>query len=523
MQLAKHTPSEVIELAYLGAMLECHSQHKGQFATSKRYRQVAQFLEEAVKVVPLESIFFAIAYSDTNTNIALECSKALQKCQIKIPPSEMMVVGSKRAAFRMRTGLRADVFDQCVALSARVQSFYPVPLKPHRSHPSMKPTYSDIVRHRATTQAIPAATSQVLLPPETFIVPVHVSIQVENLPPELRSLPLPEIGDYLEHLSQKILAQAIEKGNSLDVVCRSNIERIYPIDTYRRHTMHGTLQSPLEVLKDAREQLASFVDELQQNSDTEATEDTQTANEEMLDLVRNIRENNLKICAALLGSFMEQQICIPLLKSPMDTAKVLSSRSAPVAVGVWALFSMGHLDLQRMLSSTSGNSLKVEITDYIAGILDPNLNQPESKQTKKQSDSKYAGKLQFMLQGIKKTVSCSTQYISYSLERQLCSNLKFDKSIRVRELIENWDEIFKGDALSLVAKPHRTLIAHWMKWAILVHDLREALASYTCVGVIGLINSGKSKLVNTLFKVQVLHNTRFHISLSYGIFPIKTD
>lgn len=509
MQLAKHTPSEVIELAYLGAMLECHSQHKGQFTTSKRYKQVAWFLEEVVKVVPLESIFFAIAYSDDN-NIALECSQALQKCKLKIPPSEMMVAGSQRAAFRMCTGFRAEFYDQFAAtaqqLSATFQSLGPPPLKTRRSHPISKPTYSAIARRLTAKQAVPAAT---LLPPEAFLAPVHVSIQVENLLPELHSHALPGIAVFLKHLAQEISAQAIEKGNSLGVVCRSNIERIYPVDTYRRHTMHGTLQSPLDVLKDSREQLASFVDELQQNSETEATEDTQTANEEMLDLVKNIHENNLKICAALLGSFMEQQICIPLLKSPMDTAKVLSSRSAPVAVGVWALFSMGHLDLQRMLSSTSGNSLKVEITDYIAGILDPNLKQPESKQTKKRSDSKYAGKLQFMLQGIKKTVSCSTQYISYSLERQLCSNLKFDKSIQVRELIENWDEIFKGDALSLVAKPHRTLIAHWMKWAILVHDLREALASYTCVGVIGLINSGKSKLVNTLFKVQVLHSTFF--------------
>lgn len=505
MQLAKHTPSEVIELAYLGAMLECHSQHKGQFTTSKRYRQVAWFLEEVIKVVPLESIFFAIAYSDDN-NIALECSKALQKCKLKIPPSEMMVAGSQRAAFRMCTGFRAEFYDQFAAtaqqLSATFQSLGPPPLKTHRSHPISKPTYSAIARRLTAKQAVPAAT---LLPPEAFLAPVHVSIQVENLLPELHSHALPGIAVFLKHLAQEILAQAIEKGNSLGVVCRSNIERIYPIDTHRRHTMHGTLQSPLDVLKDSRERLASFVDELQQNSETEATEDTQTANEEMLDLVKNIHENNLKICAALLGSFMEQQICIPLLKSPMDTAEVLSSRSAPVAVGVWALFSMGHLDLQRMLSSTRGNSLKVEITDYIAGILDPNLKQPESKRTKR-SDSKYAGKLQFMLQGIKKTVSCSTQYISYSLERQLCSNPKINKSISAKtivEIIEKWDEIFKGDALSLVAKPHRILIARWLKWAVLVHDLREALASYTCVGVIGLINSGKSQLVNTLFKVQV--------------------
>ena len=477
-------------------MLECHSQHKGRLTTSKRYRQVAQFLEEVVKVVPLESIFFAIAYCDDN-NVALECSKALHKSQLKIPPSEMMVTGSQRAAFRIHTGVQPEILDQyaTTALAQLVQSLGPPPLKAHSSHPSPKPTYSDITRCPATTQSAPEASSQVWLPPE---IPVRFSIEL----PELCSHGFPEMAAYLDHLSQDILSQAVKKGNSLDVMCRSSIERIYPANTHKKHTMHGILQSPIEVLKNARERLAFFVDEIQQNSETEATTDTQITNEEMLDLVQHICENNLKICAALLGSFMEQQIRIPLLKSPMDTAKVLASKSARVAVGVWALFNMGHLDLQEMFSSTGNNSLIVEITDYIAGILDPNLKQPESKRTK-QSDSKYAGKLQFMLQGIKKTVSCSTQYISYALERQLCNNPKLNTSFQVKTLIEKWDEIFQSDALSLVAKPHRALIARWLKWAVLVHDLREALASYTCVGVIGLINSGKSQLVNTLFKVEV--------------------
>lgn len=523
MQLAKHTPSEVIELAYLGAMLECHSQHEVQLTTSKRFKEVARFLEEAVQVVPLESVFFAIAYSDDDSNTALECAKALMKSQLQPPPSEMMVIGSQKAAFRMRTGMRPEVLDQCTAraiseLSARLPSFSPLPVKPQKSYPkptyqtyrtSPKPSYSDITRHSA-----PAAASQVLLPTEAFLIPVptfqvSVDINVKNLPPGSHGRAFPEVADSMEKLAQKTYERAVAKGNTLDVVCKHNIEHIYPADAYRRHTMHGTLQSPLDILKDARKQLASYVDELQQNSDTGATVCTQTTNEQMLEFVREIRENNLKICAALLGSFMEQQIHIPLLNSPMDTAKVISSRSSPVAVGVWALFSMSHLDLQKMLSSTQGNSLTVEIADYMAGIFDPKLNHPETKRTK-QSDSKYAGKLQFMLQGIKKTVSCSTQYISYSLERQLCNNPKVNesiKSIKVQDLTDNWDKIFKGDALSLVAKSHRPLIARWMKWAILVHDLREALASYMCMGVIGLINSGKSQLVNTLFKVQVGHSS----------------
>ena len=188
---------------------------------------------------------------------------------------------------------------------------------------------------------------------------------------------------------------------------------------------------PENLLKACR-QLADFIDRAQEDLGPEDTQNTEASNEHMLQLVKDISEQDVQICSALLAAFMEEQVIhIPLLKSPMDTAKLLSSRSAPVAVGVWALFSMGHHDLQRMLSSTGGDSLTVEITDYIAGILDPNLKQPKNKH----ANSSYAAKLQFLLLGIKETVSCSTQYISYSLEHQLCSNLKFDKSISVRKLV----------------------------------------------------------------------------------------
>ena len=73
----------------------------------------------------------------------------------------------------------------------------------------------------------------------------------------------------------------------------------------------------------------------------------------------------------------------------------------------------------------------------------------------------------------------------------------------MNKLVEKWDEIFKGDALSLIAPSHQYITARWLKWAILIHDLRLALAKYTCVGVTGLVNSGKSQLVKKLFGVQV--------------------
>jgi len=111
-----------------------------------------------------------------------------------------------------------------------------------------------------------------------------------------------------------------------------------------------------------------------------------------------------------------------------------------------------------------------------------------------------------MVQGLNETVSCNSHYISYSLERQLielCKKLNIGRSTPLDTLIKDWDSIFKDDVLSLVMPSYRSLIARWLKWALMVHHLREELAKYTSIGVIGLVNSGKSLLVSSLFGIQV--------------------
>ena len=456
IQLAKQTPTQVIELAFWSAMLEQLPKHADKSTPSKRFSQVTHFLEEAVKVVPLESIVDAIAYSLSH-EVALQCANALKASRMKIPMSRLMINALYCACVRMRTGHQID-------LNALVATAL------NSINPSM---------FRLPNTAIPAT------------VPVRVNIDfTSSIQTKLIANPI--IANYLEKQFNNL-----NKTNAAECEVLSNlsIEHIYPMDTERRHTKYvTTLQSPIEVLKNGRKELASFVEEAS-DLDTPSCESSQFNNEQMLHLIRDIQERNLKICAELLGAFMEVQISIPLLKSPLDTANTLSSRSNPVAMGVWAMFSMGKRELQAFVQSTSSHSLNLDIADYVTGVLGENLEKP--------GKSRYAGKLQFLLQGIKRTVSCSSQYVGYSLEHQLCNNLKFDKSISVKKLINDWDIIFKDDALSLVAKSHRPLIARWLKWAVLIHDLREALASYTCVGVIGLTNSGKSKLVKELFGLQV--------------------
>ena len=475
-------------LAFSCAMLE---QYSGGTGPSDRFNAITSFLEESVKVVPIESIFHSIGYSELST--AVECAKALVHANPTIPASIQAKLGAQRAAVRMRTGLHGINFDvivnDCIK-NTRWALFGEV-----YSAGLIATSRDDLVFSASGPMHYPFRFPQVSYASVTSDGPIQSDVQIKlRLPPEDDANSFdtyPEIASKLEEICKK--TKPVN-----DLVCNLGIEHLYPMNSTRRHSMYvSTLKSPIEVLRNAREEIKSLLECSSENVDS-GTEPVMN-NEQMLSLVRDVIGHNLKICASLIGGFMEQTIRIPLLKSNEGTAYMLSEASSPVAMGAWALFSLHFGGLQDMLSRLKGNPLLVQIADYISVI-----GSDEDLRKTPNSTSKYAGKLQFLLQGMrKKTITCSSQYISYSLEHQLCSNLKFNKKITVKDLIKDWDKIFKGDALSLVAGTHRSLVARWLKWTVLVHDLRESLAKYTCIGVTGLVNSGKSHLVKNLFNMQV--------------------
>ena len=312
---------------------------------------------------------------------------------------------------------------------------------------------------------------------------------------------VPEHISYMARIHLNAYHQAADK--QLDAICGMSLQSVYPITK----DSTNSLKSPLEILSEGRKQLAWLSQRAIHASQTEVkglstTDESDKSlsslyNAKMLKVVNDIRANELKVCTSLLGAFMEEQIRVPLMKSSIDTANILNLVVSAAAVGVWALFSLGLGDIQTLLASIPSRSLLVEVTQYIRGIF---------KEETVNADETYAGKLQFMVQGLDETVSCNSHYISYSLERQLielCKKLKISRSTPLDTLIKDWDSIFKDDVLSLVVPSYRSLIARWLKWALMVHHLREELAKYTAVGVIGLVNSGKSLLVSSLFNIQV--------------------
>ena len=93
-------PSQVIELAYLSALLE---QRHGSSLLSHKLDIVRRFLEDVVQVVPFESIVYAL--TNGNSHTAMQCIRALQMPNIKIPGSLLMYSGLRDAEYQLEYGM----------------------------------------------------------------------------------------------------------------------------------------------------------------------------------------------------------------------------------------------------------------------------------------------------------------------------------------------------------------------------------------------------------------------------------
>ena len=474
-QLAKLIPSQLIELAYLSALLEQHPV-SGSQPHSHKVKVVSKFLEEIVQVVPIESIMHAIANGSHET--AEVCLKVLLSSEL--PVSNALLTGLEychpRVIDNMSLRGRQKYFDyiwQNRDSSIGYTSVY--------DEQSKQTTFSAHPRIPGTMQAIGELTFDADETNEKKIWEEPVT--------------------QLRKLRDVVTEQELHKRPLLSEV---NVDFFYHINVGTKDGQGG-LCSPINILKEGRNRLSHLFATVQSLDplDFAGKSETKRSNLQMLETVNYIRKYDLATCASLLDGFMyQQEINIPLVKTHREPSNCLDLVAA-ASVGVWALFSLKYSDIQPILAQCRGEQLLVKILEYVetvSGVQSVNAPDEES--------GPYAAKVQFMVQGLQKaeTVTCNRQYISYSLERQLvelCHERKIDASIPLVRLTKRWNTIFKDTTFSLVAPSHRSLIARWMKWALMVHNLREELAKYTSVGVVGLVNSGKSKLVNALFGTKV--------------------
>ena len=486
------TPSHLIELAYLCALLEQHPCGKSE-PLSHKLEVIKSFLERVVHVVPLESVAFAVG-SGSDETVEM-CSQALMNLhsQLTIPTSHLFAEGLSFALQRLSTGIPSSVLRK-MHVKAHEQLSVPLPAFNEARFKMDSDTISVSLRPRA-----PGGHS------DPFSKPLSV-VEMKLDAVELKGT------DFLKETTTAFLNKLLNRMHSevdqgrlqgiATLICGLNIEKLYPVGHDSRQQQHcPALNSPLDTLVHGRKKLGDLrvVTASHQASKPPSSEpavDRQKNNQLMLQSVNDVRKREVATCATLLGAFMEQEnISIGLSKSSKDQLSLELSASA--SVGVWALFSLDYSQIKSILAQCKGEQVLVKIGDYIKATLGSE-DVPD--------DSQYAAKLQFIVEGMIKTVTCNSQHVSYSLEQQLtdiCKQFNIDATVLVDNLLMRWSKLFKENVLSLICYADRPLIARWLKWALMIHELREALAKYIAIGVVGLVNSGKSKLVNTIFGIKV--------------------
>ncbi|CAB4044654.1 Hypothetical predicted protein, partial [Paramuricea clavata] len=467
-QLAKHRPRGVIELAYLSALLE----RRDDSYSSKRFNVVKTFLENAVSVVPLESLFYAIAKG--KPDVMLQCCEIL--CGDAIPttsqPSKSLLTGMKAALLRVRGY-------QGVIKSSRGRSSGEI--------------YS-LLSHNMRHESVRNFSKFVTL---TNFYSKKMAMEERSIP-QLQSH---ECNQLLNEAISRILAFLGKYKESGDrhSVCNLDLEVIYPSTEDQKTPVRKMTccKAPITLLTEGKNKLAQFSEELiaEPSGLTEESVTSKT-NRRMLTLLTHLR-NEFETCSTLLGAFMESQVHIPLEKAGDNYVNKIAKHANSFGLSVWALLILPFEYLGHMV----GN-LSEEFRQFFIDFSHPSNGAGEFGLPFSENQVPYDVKLEFLVGSMKQSWTCNQNYVSYSLERQLqdqCKKRNIFHDTPVHEILAEWNSNFEDEMLTFVPNQYRLLVARWIKWSLMINNLRESLASETAIGVIGLVNSGKSKFVRSMF------------------------
>jgi hypothetical protein len=224
----------------------------------------------------------------------------------------------------------------------------------------------------------------------------------------------------------------------------------------------------------------------------------------MLKALNRLR-TEFETCSTLLGAFMESQARIPLEKAGGDKyVTKFAKHASSFGLSVWGLLILPFKYLNQLISSNLSDDFRqfvIEFSRQIHGGIHDYMFGPSQRQF-----PDYVEKLEFLVGSMKQSWTCNRKYVSYSLERQLedqCKRRNIYHDTPVDEILNQWNDTFENETLTLVPDKYRRLVARWIKWSLMINNLRESLASQTAIGVIGLVNSGKSKFVRSMFGKEV--------------------
>ena len=482
--MAKLSPSKVIELALLSALLEGRissgNKKRDRHPHSRKYANVQEFFEGVISVVPAESLFHAMAVSEPYT--VLQCCQLLlakQKLFKRKVYSKFLRDGMEHAVHRiqrLRIHLKRNQYDNTSSEEDEVRQ--------DSASYARYVLLADYSRSVEGSGSVDIASMQ------------KVSDFCRRFEATEKLNPLFETELYIDSYLN------IHTKSPKVALCGLNLEEVYTAPGDEVSSL--SIEHPLTLIEKGR-------DELNALNKSMSSCLPENANSEMLEKLNDLREN-VQTCSALLGSFMEAQVHVPLEWQDDSSAKKIATAAESSGLTVWLMLILPVSYMKTFISRVMAGPRKLIVGAYsfmhnLFHDYTPNyISLGESPFSS--SDSYYSGKLEFLMTSMKRSSSSNKSFIAYSLERQLvieCAKRHINYKTSLETILEHWDENFPDEALAMVEEDYRPMIARWIKWSLMINQLRESLAEQTAVGVIGLVNSGKSKFVRSMFGIEVCH------------------
>lgn len=420
-----------------------------------------QFLHELVSVVPFESILCAIAHCN-NRRTAELCTRIIKKLEVDFQFSLTTYASLFVAAFKVQ--------HQNKSIEASIADFLDQqPFEDCAYFMWLKAKYQ---KNTSTKAAVNSFSDEVFTDP--YIFGSQELLCSEAL--------------YL----QKVVQCSLKQVNSLSEV--NAVSNKSAADLYKWSRVDSSLKSKqgLRSLKSPISIIVEGREILHQSNDTtplqqcEEVVSKHTSYEEMMEVLHNARGGHFDLCIGVLCGFMYQHVRVPFTEfNPMTLWKSLYHKIAPYSDAFKNDSDFWTSILKRCQRAISKGSQAVERT--------------------------YAAKLKFLVTNIDpeskaNSTPTSSEYSMYTLEKkleELCSERGIVREKPIDRIVHAWKSYFKDCPLANVASSHQSLITQWIKWSLLIHELRLTLERHITIAIPGLVNSGKTQLIRSLFGLDV--------------------
>ena len=419
------------------------------------------FLHEIVSVVPYESILCTVACCYSKRTAEL-CTRMIQKLQVEFQFSLTMYASLFVTAFKyqlqnmsteasMAKYLEQQPFEECA---------YFMWLK------------AKYMKGSSSKAAVDSFSEEIFTDP--YIFGSHDILCEEVL-----------------HL-QKIVQLSLTQVNSLSEV--NAVSGKSATDLYKWSKVDTTLKSKLEVrsLKSPISVLVEGREVLHKNNSISALHlpkemfSKSRSYEETMEVLNDARGGQFDLCIGVLCGFMYQHVRVPFTEvNPMTFWKSLRHHIAPYSDVFKNNSDFWISILKRCQRAITKGSQVVERT--------------------------YDAKLKFLVTNIDPeteahTTPTSSEYSMYTFEemlKELCSERGIVKETPVDRMVNAWKTLFEKSPMVDVASTHCALIGRWIKWSLMIHELRLTLEEYITIAIPGLVNSGKTQLIRSLFGLDV--------------------